>query len=154
MWHLIFVTGYKDDNSNFVLPTSRKTLSEEEEAEQFIIDTLRSQKEFEGMNLNQVSLLQTEMNGWKNEAPFYFLFYVFNTFQIKEISQAGRVKHPENQHNTEISREPRFIDFLWLYTSSITETSTVYSKTFTLTITDCKPAAGLTGLVPSSCAAG
>ena len=30
-------------------------MSEEEEAEQFIIDTLRAQKEFEGMNLNQVS---------------------------------------------------------------------------------------------------
>ena len=32
-------------------------MSEEEEAEQYIIDTLQSQKEFEGMNLNQVSNL-------------------------------------------------------------------------------------------------
>ena len=30
-------------------------MSEEEEAEQYIIDTLQSQKEFEGMDLNQVS---------------------------------------------------------------------------------------------------
>ena len=73
-------------------------------------------------------------------------------FQIKEISQAGREKKSED--HVEESRQPRFIDFLYLYTSSITETSTVYSKTFTLTITDCKPAAGLTGLIPSSCAAG
>ena len=32
-------------------------MSEEEEAEQYIIDTLQSQKEFEGMDLNQVSNL-------------------------------------------------------------------------------------------------
>ena len=29
-------------------------MSEEEEAQQYIIDTLQSQKEFEGMDLNQV----------------------------------------------------------------------------------------------------
>ena len=49
--------GYKDEESNFVLPTSRRNISEEEEAEEYIIDTLRSQKEFEGMNLNQVKCL-------------------------------------------------------------------------------------------------
>ena len=48
-------TGY-DTEPSLVFPTSRNQLSEEEEAEQYIIDTLQSQKEFEGMNLNQVTI--------------------------------------------------------------------------------------------------
>ena len=47
--------GY-DTEPSLVFPTSRNQLSEEEEAEQYIIDTLQSQKEFEGMNLNQVTI--------------------------------------------------------------------------------------------------
>ena len=43
---------------DFVLPTSSRVLTEEEESEQFIKDTLRSQKEFEGMDLNQVANFQ------------------------------------------------------------------------------------------------
>ena len=39
---------------NLVLPTSRENLSEQEEIDQFIIDTLKSQNEFQGMNLKQV----------------------------------------------------------------------------------------------------
>ena len=45
-----------DTEPSLVFPTSRNQLSEEEEAEQYIIDTLQSQKEFEGMNLNQVTI--------------------------------------------------------------------------------------------------
>ena len=44
----------QDTDANLVLPTSREYMTEKEEMEQFIIDTLQSQKEFQGMNLNQV----------------------------------------------------------------------------------------------------
>ena len=44
-----------ESSPDFVLPTSSRVLTEEEESEQFIKDTLRSQKEFEGMDLNQVA---------------------------------------------------------------------------------------------------
>ena len=54
-------TGY-DTEPSLVFPTSRNQLSEEEEAEQYIIDTLQSQKEFEGMNLNQVKIYIVGLN--------------------------------------------------------------------------------------------
>ena len=47
-----------ESTPDFVLPTSSRVLTEEEESEQFIKDTLRSQKEFEGMDLNQVANFQ------------------------------------------------------------------------------------------------
>ena len=47
-----------ESTPDFVLPTSSRVLTEEEESEQFIKDTLRSQKEFEGMDLNQVADFQ------------------------------------------------------------------------------------------------
>ena len=47
-----------ESTPDFVLPTSSRILTEEEESEQFIKDTLRSQKEFEGMDLNQVANFQ------------------------------------------------------------------------------------------------
>ena len=53
--------GY-DTEPSLVFPTSRNQLSEEEEAEQYIIDTLQSQKEFEGMNLNQVKVYIVGLN--------------------------------------------------------------------------------------------
>ena len=43
-----------EDTSDHVLPSSSPMLTDEEEAELYIRDTLRSQKEFEGMDLNQV----------------------------------------------------------------------------------------------------
>ena len=43
-----------DDKSDQVLPSTTQTLSPEEESEKYIVDTLRSQKEFEGLDLNQV----------------------------------------------------------------------------------------------------
>ena len=44
-----------ESTPDFILPTTSKVLTKEEESEQYIIDTLKSQKEFEGMDLNQVS---------------------------------------------------------------------------------------------------
>ena len=44
-----------ESTPDFILPTTSKVLTEEEESEQYIIDTLKSQKEMEGMDLNQVS---------------------------------------------------------------------------------------------------
>ena len=46
-----------EDNADLVLPSTSHALTEEEESELFIKDTLRSQKEFEGLNLNQVRYL-------------------------------------------------------------------------------------------------
>merc|ERR1719400_2665290 len=43
-----------DDKSDQVLPSTTQTLSPEEESEKYIVDTLRSQKEFEGLDLNQI----------------------------------------------------------------------------------------------------
>ena len=79
--------------------------------------------------------------------------YNVQYFQIKEISQAGRDRKNTKSPDTLKIREPRFVDFLWLYTSSITETATSFSKTFTMTIAGCTPAAGVAGLIPSACAA-
>lgn len=43
-----------ESTPDFILPTTSKVLTDEEESEKYIIDTLKSQKEFEGMDLNQV----------------------------------------------------------------------------------------------------
>ena len=50
---LILFLGF-EDTSDHVLPSSSAALTDEEEADLFVKDTLRSQKEFEGMPLNQV----------------------------------------------------------------------------------------------------
>ena len=44
-----------EDRSNFVLPSSTQLLNDEEEADLFIQETLQSQNEFQGMDLNQVT---------------------------------------------------------------------------------------------------
>ena len=43
-----------DDKSDQVLPSTTQALSPEEKSEKYIVDALRSQKEFEGLDLNQV----------------------------------------------------------------------------------------------------
>ena len=56
-WILIqfYHSSGSQSTPDFILPTTSKVLTEDEESEQLIIDSLKSQKEFEGMNLNQVS---------------------------------------------------------------------------------------------------
>ena len=44
-----------EQRSNHILPSSAQVLNDEEEYEIFIKETLQSQKEFEGLNLNQVN---------------------------------------------------------------------------------------------------
>ena len=51
----LYHSSGSESTPDFILPTTSKVLTEEEESEQLIIDSLKSQKEFEGMNLNQVS---------------------------------------------------------------------------------------------------
>ena len=73
---ILILAGYKNEDADFVLPTSRRDISEEEEAEQYIIDTLQSQKEFEGMNLNQVHNLKfNEMGHFDFLEPMNNFYY-------------------------------------------------------------------------------
>jgi len=117
------IEGYEAD-SELVLPSSRKLFTDEEEADLFIEDALKSQKDFEGMNLNQ----------------------------IKDLSRAGRQGRSNGEKpGVSLNPEPRFLGGLYLYTSTITNTATSYSKTYTLTISSCTPAAGLIGLIPNKC---
>ena len=51
----MYYSSGSESTPDFILPTTSKVLTEEEESEQYIIDTLKSQKEMEGMDLNQVS---------------------------------------------------------------------------------------------------
>ena len=53
LMNLLFYLGMKD-TTDHILPSSSLVLTTEEEAERFVIDSLRSQKEFDGFNLNQV----------------------------------------------------------------------------------------------------
>ena len=46
------------DISSHVLPSSSQLLTAEEESELFIKESLQSQKEFEGLDLNQVNSLR------------------------------------------------------------------------------------------------
>merc|ERR1712228_856272 len=101
------------DTTDHILPSSSLVLTTEEEAERFVIDSLRSQKEFDGFNLNQ----------------------------IHEIANAGRVKRNSGDLNVAdgAKADGRFI--FYFYTSTITSTKTLYTKSYTLKITACTPPA-------------
>ena len=47
----------QEHNPDLVLPSSTQQLSEEEEMDLFVKEGLRSQKEFDGFDLNQVGLV-------------------------------------------------------------------------------------------------
>ena len=69
---------------------------------------------------------------------------LFFPFKIKSIANAGR----QGRNNGELlpaaadKADGRFI--FYFYTSTVIKTSTSYTKSFTLTITQCTPPAGLT----------
>ena len=51
---MYFYTVGLETNPDLVLPSSSYSFSDEEESELFIKETLQSQKEFHGVDLNQV----------------------------------------------------------------------------------------------------
>ena len=72
--------GFEAD-SELVLPSSRKLFTDEEEADLFIQDALKSQKDFEGMNLNQVL----------NSRPaVLMILYAKNNLDIQRINYYGK----------------------------------------------------------------